>query len=53
MTTAESLVLVEEFLVRWRLGIAHSLETEAKKVDAFLILQDEMERELRDVKTDN
>jgi hypothetical protein len=46
--TAESLALVEEFLVRRRLGMQDSLETEARRVDAFLILRDETEREERD-----
>jgi hypothetical protein len=46
--TAESIGLLEEFLVRRRLRIADSLETEARKVDAFLILQDQMEREEQD-----
>lgn len=49
--TGESLALVEEFFVRRRLGIADSIEMEARKVDAFLILRDEMEREERDGKT--
>ena len=46
--TAESQTLVEEFFVRRRLGIEDSIELEARKVDAFLILRDEMEREERD-----
>jgi hypothetical protein len=46
--TGESLALVEEFFVRRRLGIPESLETDARKVDGFLILRDEMEREERD-----
>jgi hypothetical protein len=46
--TGESLALVEEFFVRRRLGITESLETDARKVDGFLILRDEMEREERD-----
>jgi len=40
--------MVEEFFVRRRLGIPESLETDARKVDGFLILRDEMEREERD-----
>jgi hypothetical protein len=40
--------LLEEFLVRRRLGIRESLEMEARKVDAFVILQDELEREEQD-----
>jgi len=51
MITGENLALVEEFLVRRRLGIAQSVDLPARKVDAFLILQDEMEREERDGKT--
>lgn len=46
--TGQSLALIEEFFVRRRLGIQDSLSTEACKVDAFLILRDEMEREERD-----
>jgi len=48
LITGESLALLEEFFVRRRLGIPDSLEMEARKVDAFLILRDEMEREERD-----
>jgi hypothetical protein len=48
LITAESLGWIEEFLVRRRLGIGESLETEARKVDAFLILRDRMEREEHD-----
>ena len=51
LVTGESLALVEEFFVRRRLGIADSIDLEARKVDAFLILRDEMEREERDGKT--
>ena len=46
--TGDSLALVEEFFVRRRLGVQDSLDTEARKVDGFLILRDEMEREERD-----
>ncbi|HZL57522.1 MAG TPA: hypothetical protein VFC21_10590 [Bryobacteraceae bacterium] len=46
--TGESLTLAEEFFVRRRLGLAESLETEARKVDAFLILKDLVEKEERD-----
>lgn len=49
LVTGESLALLEEFFVRRRLGMQDSLELEARKVDAFLILRDEMEREERDV----
>jgi hypothetical protein len=48
LVTGESLALLEEFFVRRRLGMQDSLELEARKVDAFLILRDEMEREERD-----
>ncbi len=41
--------MIEEFFVRRRLGMQDSVELEARKVDAFLILRDEMEREERDV----
>jgi hypothetical protein len=47
--TGESLALLEEFFVRRRLGSNEPLEEmPARKVDAFLILRDEMEREERD-----
>jgi hypothetical protein len=46
--TGASLALLEEFLVRRRLGMQESVETEARKVDAFLILREQMEREERD-----
>ena len=49
MVTGESLSLVEEFFVRRRLGMVDGMETPARKVDAFLILREEMEREERDV----
>ena len=44
----ESLALVEEFMVRRRLNVAGTLELEARKVDAFLILREQMEQEERD-----
>lgn len=47
LVTGESLSLLEEFFVRRRLGIADSLELEARKVEAFLILRDLMEKEER------
>jgi hypothetical protein len=53
LVTGESLALVEEFLVRRRLGIPNSSDMAARKIDAFLILSDEMEREERDVKTEH
>lgn len=46
--TGESMSLLEEFFVRRRLGIADSLDLDARKTDAFLILRDQMEREERD-----
>ena len=53
LITGDSLSLVEEFLVRRRLGFEKTGELTARKVDAFLILRDEMEREERDVKTNH
>jgi hypothetical protein len=46
--TGDSLALLEEYFVRGRLGIPDSLETDARKTDAFLILRDQMEAEERD-----
>jgi hypothetical protein len=46
--TGESIALLEEFFVRSRLGMPNSMETEARKIDAFVILRDLMEREERD-----
>ena len=46
--TGDSLALVEEFFVRRRLGVPDSLDIDARKIDGFLILRDEMEREERD-----
>jgi hypothetical protein len=48
LMTGESLSLLEEFFVRRRLGMSDGMETPARKVDAFLILREEMEREERD-----
>jgi hypothetical protein len=48
LVTGESLALLEEFFVRRRLGMVDGMETPARKVDAFLILREEMEREERD-----
>ena len=45
LMSGESLALVEEFFVRRRLGIGETLEQEARKVDAFVILREQMERE--------
>jgi len=49
MVTGESLSLLEEFFVSRRLGMQSGIETSARKVDAFLILREEMEREEKDV----
>lgn len=46
--TAGSLALLEEFFVRRRLGVPDSIDTEARKIDAFLILNDLMEKEKAD-----
>jgi hypothetical protein len=48
LVTGESLSLLEEFLVRRRLGIVDSHDLPARKVDAFVILREEMEREEKD-----
>ncbi len=42
------MALLEEFFVGRRLSIPDSLDTEARKADAFVILRDLMEREERD-----
>jgi len=47
LVTGESLSLLEEFFVRRRLEIPDSLDLEARKVEAFLILRDLMEKEQR------
>ena len=46
--TAGSLALLEECFVRRRLGVPDSIDTEARTMDAFLILNDLMEREKAD-----
>ncbi len=48
LVTGESLAFVEEFFVRRQLGMADTLGMAARKVDAFVILRREMEREERD-----
>jgi hypothetical protein len=54
LVTGESMALIEEFFVRRRFGMHGSLdlhdlfELDARRVDAFLILCDEMDREERD-----
>ena len=45
--TGDSMALLEEYFVGRRLGIPDSLDTEARKADAFLILRDLMEGEER------
>ena len=45
--SGESLALVEEFFVRRRLCVADTLELEARKVDAFFILREQMDQEER------
>ena len=52
LITGESLAFVEEFLVRRRLGMQYEPGLSARKVDAFLMLRDEMEREEQDGKPD-
>lgn len=49
----ETLALLEEFLVARRLGTPADRNDDARKVDAFLILKEQMEREERDVTTDD
>ena len=46
--TAESVGLIEEFLVRRQLGGAAYEEMSARKVEAFLMLERELARERRD-----
>ena len=48
MITGESLSLIEEFFVRRRLGIPETMDTDGRKIDAFLILREQVEREERD-----
>ena len=51
LVTGESLSLLEEFFVRSRFRMTDEMEMAARKVDAFLVLREEMDREERDVKT--
>lgn len=46
--TAESIGWVEEFLVRRRLSATNFAELSARQVDAFLVLENELAKELRD-----
>jgi hypothetical protein len=48
LVTGASLAFVEEFFVRRQLRMTDTLEMGARKVDAFVILRREMEREERD-----
>jgi hypothetical protein len=48
LVTGESLSLVEEFFVRRRLGVEAGTETPARKLDAFVILREELDREEKD-----
>ncbi len=49
LITGESVALLEEFFVRRRLGAVDAGETAARKVDAFVILGQELEQEERNV----
>lgn len=51
--TGQSLAWIEEFVARRRLSIPDSLDVDARKLDAFLILQKEMETEIRDGQTEH
>jgi hypothetical protein len=53
LVNGATLALLEEFLVNRRMGIGITLATDARKVDAFLILKEQMEREERDVTTEH
>jgi hypothetical protein len=46
--TGESLALVEEFLVRRRLGGIRAAELDARRVEAFLVLEKALEAEMND-----
>ena len=46
--TAESIGFLEDFLVRRRLGARNFAELNARQVDAFLVLEDELAKEWRD-----
>ena len=47
VVTAESVAWLEEFLVRRQLGGAGCEEMSARKVEAFVVLERELERERR------
>jgi hypothetical protein len=46
--TGESLALVEEFLIRRRLGGIRASELDARRVEAFLALEKVLEAEMND-----
>ena len=46
--TGASIATLEEFFVSRRLGIPDSIDMDARKADAFVILRDLMEQEERD-----
>jgi hypothetical protein len=46
--TGESLALVEEFLIRRRLGGIRADELDARRVEAFLVLEKALEAETND-----
>ena len=46
--TGESLALVEEFLIRQRLGGVRAAELDARRVEAFLVLEKALEAETHD-----
>jgi hypothetical protein len=48
LITAQSLGWLEEFFIWHRLGLSLSTEMSARKVEAFLILQEELLAEQRD-----
>jgi hypothetical protein len=46
--TGESLALVEEFVVRRRLGGIRAAELDARRMEAFLVLEKALEAEMND-----
>jgi hypothetical protein len=46
--TGESMALVEEFLIRRRLGGIRATELDARRVEAFLVLEKALEAETND-----
>lgn len=53
LVSAESVAFVEEFLLRQRMGFGEMRELSARQVEAFVILQGEMEREVTDAASEN